>query len=630
VDVLRSLDPKARVALAATVAVLAVIVFMVVSALTGPQAKDAVDEFLAAYGAGDYDAAAETTDGDPAAVAAALEANVEGLDGATLSAAVESVIEDGDEAQAIVRMSWTIPDIGAFEYSNSRLRLNLDDDEWRIEWAERVVHPELEADERLGTVEIPPPRAPILDREGRELVSLQPVVEVGVVPEDLEDPEAAVAEIAELTGADEDTFQESVDAADPGNFVPAITLRQEEFDAIEQELSAIPGTEFGERELPLAPTRDFARALLGTVGPATEEQIAESDGVLDIDDQVGQGGLQAAFEEQLAGTPERSVVIRDAAGDPVDTLHTVDGEPGEALQTTLDLQVQGAAEKALNAVGDGSTGLVAVEPSSGDILAVANRPTDDGFNRAMAGQYPPGSTFKVITTTALLGAGLDPDETVDCPETIIAGGREFVNFEGSAAGAVPFSTDFAQSCNTAFVSLADRLEPDSLRETAEAYYGFGADLGYLPVEAFSGDVPRGRDETEEAAAMIGQARILASPLTMAGVAAAVQAGAWRQPRLIGDDAALEGEPLPVEDAETLRTLMRSVITSGTGTALISVLGEPIGKSGTAEYGSGDPPPTHAWFIAARQGIAVAVIVEDGESGGEVAAPIVADFLSRLG
>jgi cell division protein FtsI/penicillin-binding protein 2 len=150
------------------------------------------------------------------------------------------------------------------------------------------------------------------------------------------------------------------------------------------------------------------------------------------------------------------------------------------------------------------------------------------------------------------------------------------------------------------------------------------------VEAFSGDVPRGRDETEEAAAMIGQARILASPLTMAGVAAAVQAGAWRQPRLIGDDAALEGEPLPVEDAETLRTLMRSVITSGTGTALISVLGEPIGKSGTAEYGSGDPPPTHAWFIAARQGIAVAVIVEDGESGGEVAAPIVADFLSRLG
>ena len=629
-DFLRSLDPKARAALGAVIAVLVVIVILVVSALTGPKAEDTLDDFLAAFSSGDYETAAAATDGESEIVAAALEANVEGLDGAELTASVESVVEDGDEAAASVQMTWSVPDIGDFEYSNDRLRLNLDDGEWRIEWAERVVHPDLEADERLGTVEIPLPRAPILDREGLELVSVQPVVEVGVVPEDLEDPDAAVAEIAELTGADAEAFQASVEASEPGNFVPAIALRQEEFDAIEQELSAIPGTEFGEREVPLAPTRDFARVLLGTVGPATEEQIAESDGAVDIDDQVGQSGLQAAFEEQLAGTPERSVVIRNAAGEPVETLQALEGEPGEALQTTLDLKVQGAAEKALNAVGDGSAALVAVEPGTGDVLAVANRPTDEGFNRALAGQYPPGSTFKVITTTALLGTGLDPDETVDCPESIDAGGLEFVNFEGSAAGAVPFSTDFAQSCNTAFVSLADRLEPDSLRDTAETYLGFGADLGYLPVEAFSGDVPRGRDETEEAAAMIGQARILASPLAMAGVAGTVQAGAWRQPRLIGDDETVEGEALPVEDVETLRTLMRSVITSGTGTALISVLGEPIGKSGTAEYGSGDPPPTHAWFIAARQGIAVAVIVEDSESGGEVAAPIVADFLTRLG
>ena len=103
-----------------------------------------------------------------------------------------------------------------------------------------------------------------------------------MIPEELDDPEAAVAEIAELTEADAETFQAAIDAApEPGNFVPAITLRQYEFDAVEQQLSAIPGTEFGERELPLAPTRDFARVLLGNVGPATEEQIEESDGELD-------------------------------------------------------------------------------------------------------------------------------------------------------------------------------------------------------------------------------------------------------------------------------------------------------------------------------------------------------------
>jgi cell division protein FtsI/penicillin-binding protein 2 len=623
------MDRTAQAAVAAIVAVLAVIVLLVVSALNDPKAEDTVELFLAAYEAQDYETAAELTDGDPEAVAEALEANVEGLDGASLSASIDSVAEEGDQAEAGVVMNWSVPDIGEFEYTNDAIRLNLDGDEWRIAWSERVVHPDLQGDERLGTTEEPPPRAPILDREGRELVSIQPVVEVGVIPEELDDPEAAVAEIAELTEADADTFQAAIDAAeDPGNFVPAITLRESEFDAVEQQLSAIPGTEFGDRELPLAPNRDFARVLLGTVGPATEEQIEESDGEVDLDDVVGQGGLQAAFEEQLAGTPARAVVIRNAKGDAVETIEGTDSVDGEPLETTLDLDVQDAAEKALGDM-DGKAGLVAIEPSTGDILAVANRPTDDGFNRALAGQYPPGSTFKVITTTALLESGLDPEEIVDCPATIVAGGREFVNFEGSAAGAVPFSTDFAQSCNTAFVSLADRLEPDSLRETAETYFGFGTDLGYLPVEAFSGDVPRSRDETEQAAAMIGQARILASPLAMAGAAAAVQDGAWRDPRLIADDESGEAEPLPADDAETLRVLMRSVVTTGTGTALASVLGEPIGKSGTAEYGSGDPPPTHAWFIAAREDVAVAVIVEDGTSGGEVAAPIVADFLTRL-
>jgi cell division protein FtsI/penicillin-binding protein 2 len=625
---LRQLDRTAQAAVAATVAVFAVIVVMVVSALTGPKAEDAVNLFLAAYEARDYETAAALTDGDPATVAEALEANVDGLDGAELTASIDSVVENGDEADASVQMAWTVPDIGEFEYLSDAIGLNLDGDRWRIAWAEDVVHPDLQRGERLGTTEEPPPRAPILDRKGRELVSVQPVVEVGVVPENLTDAEAAVAEIAELTDADAETFQAAIDAAEPGNFVPAITLRESEFEAVEQELNAIPGTEFGRRELPLAPNRDFARVLLGSVGPATEEQIEESNGELDLDDLVGQGGLQAAFEDQLAGTPARAVVIRNSEDEAVETLEGTAAEDGEPLETTLDLKVQDAAEKALGEV-EGKAGLVAIEPSTGDLLAVANRPTDDGFNRAMAGQYPPGSTFKVVTTTALLDAGLDPEETVDCPATIEAGGREFVNFEGSAAGAVPFSTDFAQSCNTAFVSLADRLEPDSLRETARTYFGFGANYD-LAGDAFSGKVPESRDETEQAAAMIGQARILASPLAMAGVAAAVQDGAWRQPRLVADDPSDEAEPLPADDAETLRTLMRSVITSGTGTALASVLGEPIGKSGTAEYGSGDPPPTHAWFVAAREDVAVAVIVEDGTSGGEVAAPIVADFLTRLG
>jgi cell division protein FtsI/penicillin-binding protein 2 len=130
--------------------------------------------------------------------------------------------------------------------------------------------------------------------------------------------------------------------------------------------------------------------------------------------------------------------------------------------------------------------------------------------------------------------------------------------------------------------------------------------------------------------MIGQGEILASPLAMAGVAATVADGRWHAPRILATDPRRSGPPLPAGELDELRALMRDVIVSGSGTALADVPGEPIGKSGTAEYGSGDPPPTHAWFIAARGDLAAASLVEDKPSGGQFAAPIVARFLRALG
>ncbi|MDQ3760066.1 MAG: penicillin-binding protein 2 [Actinomycetota bacterium] len=621
------LSDRALAAIAALVGVLVVIVVIVVRSVGGPSASDALDGYLGALEAEDPEAAATFTNGEPELVADTIQANIDGLDGASAEAEVEEVSESGSSATATVLMSWDVPEQGPFEYSNDTITLTLAEGEWLVDWSSRVIHPGLREDGfRLGTVEAFEDRAPILDRDGEELVSLGSVVDVGVLPSETDDAEATVSAIAGLTEVDPATLTKAIDAAKEDAVVPAITLREEDFAPVETELRAVPGIQLAGRETPLTPTRDFARALLGTVGPATAEQVKKSDGELDADDVVGQSGLSAAFEDQLAGEPERSVVIRNADAEPVETLETQPGEPGEPLETTLSSEVQAAAEEALADV-DGAAALVALDPKRGDILAVANRPTEAGLNIAFTGQYPPGSTFKVVTTTALLETGLETTETVDCPESINAGGREFVNFEGSAAGAVPFSTDFAQSCNTAFVSLADKLEPTDLRDTAELF-GLGIDPG-LELDAFGGDVPPAKDEVEEAAAMIGQARILASPLAMAGVAATVQSGEWHRPRLISTDPEKTGEPLPPEDAEELRTLMRSVVTSGTGTALAAVPGEPIGKSGTAEFGTADPPKTHAWFIAAREDVAVAVLVEEGTSGGEVAAPIAASFLTAL-
>src|SRR3954447_12543260 len=153
-------------------------------------------------------------------------------------------------------------------------------------------------------------------------------------------------------------------------------------------------------------------------------------------------------------------------------------------------------------------------------------------------------------------------------------------------GAVPFRTDFAQSCNTAFISLANRLSRSELTDTAKDF-GVGEELK-LGVPVADGKVPASDSETARAAVMIGQDKIVATPLVMA------------------------------------------VVTGGTGTALTGLPGFVAGKSGTGEFGGGDPPPTHAWFIAFRDDIAVAVLVENGRAGGEVAAPIAAKFLAALG
>ena len=117
-----------------------------------------------------------------------------------------------------------------------------------------------------------------------------------------------------------------------------------------------------------------------------------------------------------------------------------------------------------------------MQPSTGDVLAVANRPSDSTFDRALEGRYPPGSTFKVVSTAALLRDGLSTDQIVACPRTSNVGGRSFSNFEGGAQGDVPFRSDFAQSCNTAFVSLASRLAPRRADATRPATTALGEPL----------------------------------------------------------------------------------------------------------------------------------------------------------
>jgi cell division protein FtsI/penicillin-binding protein 2 len=619
-SVARSSSVAARVAALGALAVVVAAVAFVVFGGPGepPRPRTALDPYLAAWGRGDDRAAAALTD-NPRAAAAALTTNRRGLDGARVRASVGEVREHDDAADADVRVTWNVPGIGPWSY-DATIALARDDDKWRIAWSPADIHPRLRGASRLGTVRQAPDRAPILDRDGRPLVMARQVVRVGIDRAKVSDGDATATQLAELLKIDGDKLAAAARRAGPKQFVEAVTLRTADYQPLADRLQAIQGVQTVDGTAQLAPTRSFARALLGAVAPATAEQVQKANGAIAAGDEVGQWGLEARFQSRLAGTATRRIVIRGPDGEPTATLLRRAGRKGQSLRTTIDRDVQQAAETALGPRRD-KAAVVALQASTGDILAVANRPTDQTFNRAIDGRYPPGSTFKVISTAALLRDGLKTSDTVECPKTITIGGKQFKNFEGEAAGAVPFSTDFAQSCNTAFVSLAKRLSADALTRTARDF-GLG--------RTRASQVPPGTDSVERAAAMIGQARIVASPLAMAGVAATVADGRWRVPRLISTNPHSSGPPIATEELTTLRTLMRSVVTSGTGTALAVVPGEVAGKTGTAEFGGGDPPPTHAWFIAYRSDLAVAVLVEKGSSGGAVAAPIAQRFFLELG
>jgi cell division protein FtsI/penicillin-binding protein 2 len=607
---------------AAIAALIVVAAFGLGCGSSAPSAKSALATFAAAWSRGD-DAAAAAVAQPTAAALRDLRANRRGLDGAAAQVRVLSVKENGSTAHGSLEVAWQVPSIGRL-VSRTSVALGLAAGKWRITWRPTIVNAALTtASRRLGTTVDLPRRGDVLDRDGRPLVTSRAIVRLGLqrdqVHGDLAQTATATAKALGLHAAN---VERALRGAGPKQFIDLLDVRPAQAARYKARLTGIGGAASVADRAQLAPTRGFARAFLGTVGPATAEQVRKLGSAVTPVSAVGQSGLEAREQKTLGGSPTRRIVVRDN-GTPTRTLLRVAGHNGRDVRTMLDRDVQTAAERALGSSA-APAALVAIQPSTGDVLAVADRPVD-GFDRALTGQYPPGSTFKVVTTDALLAGGFDPGSSVSCPPSIVVDGKTFKNFEGEAGGATSFANDFAKSCNTAFVSLAPRLSADALPRAALAF-GLGRSVKTSTPVART-RVPAGRTKVERAAAMIGQQRILATPLAMAGVAATVADGRWRSPRFEPSDPSAAAAAVPASRLKVLRSLMRGVVTSGTGTALASLPGEPIGKSGTAEFGGGDPPPTHAWFIAARGDLAVAVLVEHGRSGAEVAAPIAARFLA---
>lgn len=274
------------------------------------------------------------------------------------------------------------------------------------------------------------------------------------------------------------------------------------------------------------------------------------------------------------------------------------------------------------------TMLVAIQPSTGDLLAVAQNTAAGKDPLALHGLYPPGSTFKIATATAIIEAGVaDIDTVVPCPGSVTINQRTVRNADFEL-GDVPLRTAFAQSCNTTFAMQAANLAPDSLPRAA-SQLGLAADFDIPGITTEAGGVPTAADTTEQVENSIGQGTVQVSCFGLALVTATVAGGRAVTPRLWRDlDTTVSTgyQAPPTTVLRSLRTMMRDVVTSGRGTALARY-GEVYGKTGTAQVGDGTR--AHGWFAGYRDDIAFATLVLDG-STSTTAVTVTGTFLGAIG
>jgi cell division protein FtsI/penicillin-binding protein 2 len=561
---------------------------------------------------------------------------VSGLDGLDPKVSVTDVAVDGSAATATLLWSWSVASGKSWSYTTD-LPLHRSPGEgstptWRAEWHAADVVRGMPDGATLELSRQPAQRGRILGAHGQVLVTERPVVRVGIDKEQVPASEAAAsaATLARLAGIDVASYVKQVRAAGPKAFVEAIVYRRSELPGWVLGSHPFRGLRAVDDTLALAPSRDFADELLGRVGAATAEIVKASHGRVRPGDQTGVSGLQRRYDEQLAGTTG----VRIEEHDPNHTSRTLFSLPardGSDLHLTLDRRLQALADRVLAGVGPASA-LVAIRPSTGAVLAVSSGPGSKGYDTADFGRYAPGSTFKIVSSLALLRSGLTPRSTVPCTTGITVSGKHFGNdsyYPASGLGDIPLTLALANSCNTAYISQHVRLHGDDLGRAAAAL-GFGVDheVGF---PAYFGQVPAPASETEAAADMIGQGKVLASPLAMATVVSSVVAGHAVVPWLVAGHTATADPPRPLTatEARELRSMMRAVVTTptGTGAGLADVPGPPvIAKTGTAEFGSTPPLDTHAWMVAGQGDLAVAVFVDRGKTGAGTAGPLLEAFL----
>jgi hypothetical protein len=561
---------------------------------SGPE--DGFHAFADALQRRDGSAAAAATD-DPAAATPTITAMFDGM-GKDATVAVKVAASGDDNPTAKLSYTWSFGPGRDFSYDADATAVKAGDD-WRIKWSPTVLHPKLAPGLTFQFSDDKNYLTPVIDRDGQPLLSWQTIGVVTLTRDHLDSAPTLAALLQQFdatTTAGSITDQFNATQEDK---VTVIKLRKPDLAQVTDQLAQIPG---------VAVTNQGA---LLTANPELSSPAID--------------GLQPLWQKAIDASAGWSVGLVDDKDELTDDLASTAPRDTAPIRTTLDTRLQLLAQQAV-ASDPRPTVLVAISPSTGGILAAAQNTAANAQGPiAFTGVYPPGSTFKTITTAAALQARLATPETPEaCPGKVTIEDRTIPNEDEFDLGTVPLASAFAHSCNTTMAGLADKLPADALPSMARLF-GIGVDYVIPGITTVTGRVPNADTPAQRVENGIGQGTVTVSPFGLAVAEASLGHGSTIAPTLVTDEKTSADTPsaqIPPAIVDNLRAMMRQTVTDGTATELRDVDGLG-GKTGTAEFG--DNTHSHGWFAGIVGDIAFATLVVGGDTS-EPALKVSGNFL----
>jgi len=532
----------------------------------------------------------------------------------------------------------------------------------------------LSQNNRIKLIRLTPARGSIYDRNKRLVAGTRLMFNLAILPQELKDLENTIATLSSLTGISEEKLLREYKKNFFAPFIPVAVARdipKETAIALESKEDDIPGL-----VIQTEPLRDYRYGvstahLLGYLGSITEEELEKLEGYgVRIRDLVGRSGLEEKHDEHLRGLPGGMQVEVNNRGHKVRVLGSREAQEGKELHLTIDIKLQNLIHDLL-VDKDGSSIVMNVE--TGEILAMVNNPGFDPnvfiaavnqkqeareevtellrsreaplLNRAISGVYSPGSIFKIIVAAAALEKEkITPQTTFSCPGRFRIGNRDFFCWDLDGHGTENIYSALAHSCNVFFYRMGLSLGADEITSFARKFglgLPTGVDLPYetaglVPSKAWKLKTQKERwYDGETANFSIGQGYLLATPLQMTRVVAAVANGGYLvKPHVVKSTKVSSKEKIGVkeETLEIIREGMRQVVEDVGGTGHNArVFGvEWAAKTGTAQAPKGKP---HGWFAgfypADDPRLAILVFLEHGGSGGQAPAKIAKNIIEYI-